>query len=217
MVAPKPPSTPGSRAARLAACNSIAAPGSIAARAAHNATLDNTFAINPTIDEIQYKDDVDAEDKNGNNDADTTVQGNGDSEDDGDGCNDEDNANYKVNVDGNDKDEHEEEGNENKSDDEDDDDEFYKSSLFNDDDDDSIDDAAYCVPSAKGAGTSCKANPGHPEKPNTDGMSQKEAEEALRKLQKSWKHETDKDRRKSAHGATTDETIIYTGVVSDLL
>jgi hypothetical protein len=63
-----------------------------------------------------------------------------------DGSNDEDDANF----------EDEEEGkNENNSDNEGDADEFYKSSLFNDGDDDSIDDAAYHVPSAKGAG------PGH--------------------------------------------------------
>ena len=54
MVIVTPPSTPGSRAAQLAARSSSAAhiSGSIAVvadRAAHTAILGNTLAINPTI------------------------------------------------------------------------------------------------------------------------------------------------------------------------
>ena len=90
-------STPSSRAAWLAACSSSAAciSGSIparAARATHNATLDGTFAINPTIDEIQFKDDVDAEAQENDNyldDLDAKVQVN---------CNDEDDANATAQI-----------------------------------------------------------------------------------------------------------------------
>ena len=109
------------------------------------------------------------------------------------------------------------EGNENNSDDEDDDDEFYKSSLFNDDNDDLIDHAAYRVPSAKGAGAGCKENPGCPERDPTLMVCWKGSRGSTGKWEKSWKHDKDKERRKSAHGTTTDETITYTGVVSDLL
>ena len=70
--------------------------------------------------------------------------------------------------------------------------------MFNDNNDDLIDDAAYPVPSAKGTGAGNKANPGRPEKPSTDGMSQKEAEKALHMWEKSWKHEKGKDRRKKS-------------------
>ena len=104
----------------------LATPGSIVARAAHNATLDNAFAINTTIYEVQYEDDADTETKNGDDDADSKVEGNGNGEDDVDGGNDVDGANSKVNVDGIDNDEYEEEGNENNSDDEDDDYEFTR-------------------------------------------------------------------------------------------
>ena len=195
----------------------LATPGSIVARAAHNATLDNAFAINTTIYEVQYEDDADTETKNGDDDADSKVEGNGNGEDDVDGGNDVDGANSKVNVDGIDNDEYEEEGNENNSDDEDDDDEFYKSSLFNDDNDDSIDHPAYRVPSAKGAGAGCKENPGCPERDPTLMVCWKGSRGSTGKWEKSWKHDKDKERRKSAHGTTTDETITYTGVVSDLL
>ena len=186
-VVPTPPSTPESRAAQSAACNRIAgaAPESIATSAARNATLENAFATNPNIDEIECEDDTGAEDTNGDNDA------NG--------------SNNEAYVEG-------------RNSDNEDDGKLYKSSLFNDDvDDDSIDDTAYRVESAKGAGAGRKANPGCPEKPNTDGMSKKESEEALRRWEKSWKHEKDRERRKSAHGKAIDETITYTGVVSDLL
>ena len=72
------------------------------------------------------------------------------------------------------------------------------------------------VLSAKGAGASREQNSGCPEKPNTKGMSKKGADEALHKWQKSQKHEKDyKDRRKNAR--KIDETIMYTGVVLDLL
>ena len=72
-------------------------------------------------------------------------------------------------------------------DDEDDDDNFYKSSLFDDDDNDSIDNAKYCVPLVRGAGAGHKPKSGCPDKPNTDGMSEKEKEEALGKWEKDWK------------------------------
>ena len=70
-VEPTPPFTPESRAAQLATGNRIAgaAPGSIASRALHNATLDNAFAINPTTDEIEYEDDTNTKDENGHNNA----------------------------------------------------------------------------------------------------------------------------------------------------
>ena len=48
-------------------------------------------------------------------------------------------------------------------------------------------------------------------------MSKKEAKDALRKWERRWKHEKDKERRKSSHETTTDKTFAYTGVVSDLL
>jgi hypothetical protein len=47
-------------------------------------------------------------------------------------------------------------------------------------------------------------------------MSEQEAEEALGKWEKDWKKEQDRDRRKSAH-EEVDNTITYTGVLSDLL
>ena len=89
--------------------------------------------------------------------------------------------------------------------------------MFNDDDEESIDKTAYCVTSIKGAGAGPKANPGCPEKSNTDGMSEKKAEDALHKWEKSWKHGKDNERRKSSHETTTDKTIAYSGVVLDLL
>ncbi len=59
--------------------------------------------------------------------------------------------------------------------------------MFDDNDDDSIDDAKYCVPLTRGAGAGRKPKSGRPDKPNTDGMSEQEAEEALSKLEKDWK------------------------------
>ncbi len=69
-------------------------------------------------------------------------------------------------------------------DNDDDSDDFYKSSLFDDGDENSIDDVKCCVPLARGAGAGRKPKSGHPDKPNTDGMSEHEAEEALGKWEK---------------------------------
>jgi hypothetical protein len=101
-------------------------------------------------------------------------------------------------------------------DDEDDDDNFYKSSLFDDDEDNSIDDAKYRVPLVRGAGAGRKPKSGRPDKPNTDGMSEKEKEETLGKWEKDWKRAQDRDRRRSARDKA-DDTITYTGVASKLL
>ena len=56
-------------------------------------------------------------------------------------------------------------------DNDDDDNNFYKSSLFDDNVKDSFNNAKYRVLSARGAGAGCKPKSGHPDKPNTDGMS----------------------------------------------
>ncbi len=88
--------------------------------------------------------------------------------------------------------------------------------LFDDNDEESIGNAKYCVPLAKGAGASRKPKHGCPDKPNTDGMSEKEAKEVLNQWEKGWKKERDKDRRKSSR-EEVDNTITYTGVSSDLL
>ncbi len=57
---------------------------------------------------------------------------------------------------------------------------------------------------------------GRLDKPNTDGMSEQEAEEARGKLEKDWKKAQARYRRKSAC-EEVDNTITYTGVSSDLL
>ncbi len=69
---------------------------------------------------------------------------------------------------------------------------------------------------ARGAGAGHKPKSGSPDKPNTDGMSEQEAEEALGKWEKDWKKAQDRDRRKTAR-EEVDDTITYTGVLSDLL
>ncbi len=89
--------------------------------------------------------------------------------------------------------------------------------MFDDDDDNSIGNTKYHVPLAKGAGAGLKPKIGRPDKPNTDGMSEQETEEVLSKWEKGWKKERDKDRRKSARGEEVDDTITYTGVLSDQL
>jgi hypothetical protein len=81
--------------------------------------------------------------------------------------------------------------------------------LFDNDDDNSIDDRKYRVPSARGSGAGCKPKSGCPDKPNTVGMSEQEAEEVLSKWEKDWKKAQDRDRRKSAH-EEVDNTIAYT-------
>ncbi len=72
------------------------------------------------------------------------------------------------------------------------------------------------VPLARGAGAGRKPKIGCPDKPNTYGMSEQEAEEGLSKWEKDWKKAQDRDRRKSAR-EEVDDTITYTGVLSDLL
>ncbi len=172
-----------------------------------NAALDNDFSTDPTTKGIIYSDD-DQESKynknsnEGNKDKDREDNGDEDGgddedkdkdrEDDKDEDNDAEDANYY-------------------------DDNFYKSLLFDDNDDNSIGNAKYCVPLARGAGAGRKLKSGHPDKPNTDGMSEQEAEEVLSKWEKDWKKARDKDRRKSAHEDEFDDTITYTGVLSNLL
>ncbi len=68
----------------------------------------------------------------------------------------------------------------------------------------------------RGAGAGCKPKNGHLDKPNIDGMSEQEAEEALAKWEKDWKRVQDRDRRKSAC-EEVDDTKTYTGVSSELL
>ncbi len=99
----------------------------------------------------------------------------------------------------------------------DDDDNFYKSLLFDDDDDNSIGNVKYRVPSARGAGAGHKPTSGCPDKAKTDGMSEQEAEEVPSKWEKDWKKAQDKDIRKSAREDEVDDTITYTGDLSDLL
>ncbi len=89
--------------------------------------------------------------------------------------------------------------------------------MFDDNDDNSIDDAKYHVPLAREAGASRKPKSGHPDKPNTDGMSEQDAEKALSKWEKDWKKARDKDRRMSARQDEVDNTTTYTGVLPDLL
>jgi hypothetical protein len=205
---PTPPSTstlrePPSRESCSAATCSVARSSRIEARAARIAALDSAFTIDPTVEEIIYSDngegkyddtsnegDKDRE-EDGNNDA---IGGNEDSEVDKD-------EDYVADFnDGHD----------------DDDDNFYKSSLFDDDDDNSVEDAKYHVPFVRGAGAGRKPKSGRLDKPNTDGMSEKEKEEALGKWEKDWKRAQDRDRRKSAR-EEVDDTITYTGVESELL
>jgi hypothetical protein len=88
--------------------------------------------------------------------------------------------------------------------------------LFDDDDDDSIDDAKYRVPLVRGASAGRKPKSGCPDKPNTDGMSEKEKEEVLGKWEKDWKRAQDRDRRRSACDKA-DDTITCSGVASELL
>jgi hypothetical protein len=171
---------------------------SIEARAACSAALDNSFSIDPTIEDIIYSDDDQEEkyDENSNiGNKDKDREDNRDEE----GGDDEDKDN--------DREDGEDEDNDAKDND-DDNFEYYKSLLFDDNYDDSIGNAKYCVPSAKGAGADRKPKIGCSDKPNTYGMS---------KWEKDWKKERDKDRRKSAREKEIDNTITYTGVLSDLL
>ena len=144
----------------------------IEARAARVAALDSAFSVHLTVEEILYSDDgegkYDDTSDEGNKDKDGE-----DDRDDAIGGNDED-ADKGSEVD-------EDEDYVAKDDNDDDDDDFYKSSLFDDDDDDSVDNAKYCVPLVRGAGAGHKPKSGHPDKPNTDGMSEKEKKEALGK------------------------------------
>jgi hypothetical protein len=180
---------PPSRELRSAAIHSAAQSSSIEARAARVAALDTAFSVDPTIKKNIYSGD----DGEGKYD-DTSNEGNKDKdrEDDGDevsGGDDEDTDNGRE-V-GKDEDYVAE-------DDIDDDNNFYKSSLFDDDDNNSIDDAKYCVPLARGASVGCKPKRSCLDKPNTDGMSEQEAEEVLGKWEKDWKKAQDQERRKSA-------------------
>jgi hypothetical protein len=79
-----------------------------------------------------------------------------------------------------------------------------------------LNNAKYRVPLVRGAGAGRKPNNGRPDKPNTDGISEKEKEEALGKWEKDWKRARNRDRRRSAHDKA-DDTITYTGVASELL
>ncbi len=206
-IVPTPPSTPTlreppSRELRPATCSS-----SIEDRAARNAALGNAFSIDPTIKEIIYSDD-DQEEKYDDNSNDGNKDKDREEDGDKEGGNDEDK----------DKDREDDKDEDNDTKDNDDDnDKFYKSLLFDNDDDDSIGNAKYCVPLVKGAGAGRKPKIGRPDKPNTDGMSEQEAEEVLSKWEKGWKKERDKDRRKSVRKEEVDDTITYTGVLSDLL
>jgi hypothetical protein len=194
-----------SRESCSAATRSAAQSSRIEARAAHVAALDSAFTVDPTVEEIIYS-DVGEEKYD-----DTSNEGNIDKDREDDG-NDAIGSNEGSEVD---KDEDyvvaEDIGTN-----EDDDDDFYKSSLFDNNDNDSINDTKYRVPSVRGAGAGCKPKSGRPDKPNTDGMSEKEKEEALGKWEKVWKRERDRDRRKSAR-EEVDNTITYTGVASELL
>jgi hypothetical protein len=193
-----------SRELRSAATCSATRSSSIEARAACIAALDSAFSVDPTIKEIIYSD-------NGERKYDDTSD-EGDKDKDGDDNGDE--------VSGGD-DEDADKGREVDKDEnyvakDDDNDNFYKSSLFDDDGDNSVDDAKYWVPSARGASAGRKPKSGCPDKPNTDGMSEQEAEEALGKWEKDWKKGQDRDKKKSAR-EEVDNTITHTGVMSDLL
>ncbi len=196
---------PPSRESCSAATRSAAQSSCIEARAARVAALDSAFTVDPTIKEIIY-----SEDGEGKYD---------DTSDEGDKDKDrEDDGNDAIGGDeGSDVDKDEDYvAAEDIYDDEDDDNDFYKSSLFDDDDDDSIDNTKYRVPSVWGAGAGRKPKSGRPDKPNTDGMSEKEKEEALDKWEKDWKRARDRERRRSARDEA-DDTITYTGVASELL
>ncbi len=207
---PTPPSTPASREppsreSSSATTRSAAQSSCIEARAARVAALDSAFTVDPTIKEIICSD-------NGEGKYDDT--GN---EGDKDKDREDDRNNAIGGNEGSDVDKDEDYvATEDIYDNEDDDDNFYKSSLFDDNDDDSIDDAKYRVPSVRGAGAGRKPKRGCPDKPNTDGMSEKEKEEALGKWEKGWKRARDRVRRRSAHDEA-DNTITYTGVASELL
>ncbi len=161
---------PPSRESCSVATRSAAQSSHIKARAACIAALDSSFTVDPTIKEIIYSnngegkyDDTSNEgnkDKDREDDRNDAIGGNEGSDVD----NDEDYVTAEDIYDN-----------------EDDNDNFYKSSLFDDDDNDSIDNAKYCVPLVRGAGAGHKPKSGHPDKPNTDGMSEKEKKEALGK------------------------------------
>ncbi len=177
----------------------------IEARAAHVAALDSAFTVDPTIKEILHSDDREWKFD------DTSNEGNKDKDR-------EDDGNYLIGGnEGSDVDEDEDYvAAEGIYPNEDEDDDFYKSSLFDDNNDDSIDNAKYRVPLVRGAGAGRKPKSGCPDKPNADGMSEKEKEEVLGKWEKDWKRARDRDRKRSACD-DADDTITYTGVASELI
>ncbi len=140
------------------------------------AALDSAFTVDPTIKEIIYSDNGEGkyDDTSDEGDKDKDREDDGNDAIGSDEGSDVDKDEYFVAV-------------LDIYNNEDDNDDFYKSSLFDDNDDNSIDKAKYRVPLIRGAGADRKPKSGRRDKPNTDGMSEKEKEEALGKWEKDWK------------------------------
>jgi hypothetical protein len=102
------------------------------------------------------------------------------------------------------------------------DDEDYRGDIYEDDYSNGEEDLllTYRVPSARGKGAGRKATTGRPPKPDTKGMSERDASAAVTEWKKKWKRTNDANRRTAAAAAAlqdVDESLdpsgdLYTGV-----
>ena len=91
------------------------------------------------------------------------------------------------------------------------------SSLLEDD----VPSQSFRVPWVRGQGAGRKPNKGRPPCPNTDHMTEKQAEMAIKKWQVEWKQKQDKDRRngrkEDSDGLVIDEGNTFTGYTESTL
>ncbi len=80
---------------------------------------------------------------------------------------------------------------------------------------------SYCVPWVRGQGAGRKPKKGRPPCPNTDHMTEKQAEMAIKKWQVEWKQKRDKDRSKArkenSDGLVNDNANTFTGCTESTL